>query len=42
MGLDPARRSTAPDGASGPGAFTLTLRGDFRAVSATLDGHPYR
>ena len=41
MGIDPADPLTAAlTVASGPGAFTLTLRGDFPAVVATLDGNP--
>ena len=41
MGLDPQARLTANlTVASGPGAFTLTLRGAFPSVKATLGGRP--
>lgn len=41
MGIDPAQPITASlDVASGPGPFTLTLRGAFGPVTATLDGQP--
>ena len=41
MGLDPAAALTAKlTVATGPGAFTLTLRGNFPAVTAQLDGQP--
>ena len=41
MGLDPGEVLTAAlTVATGPGAFTLTLRGSFPAVTATLDGQP--
>jgi dienelactone hydrolase len=41
MGLDPdAQLTAALTVASGPGAFALTLKGDFPAVTATLDGQP--
>jgi hypothetical protein len=41
MGIDPADPVTASlTVASGPGAFELTLRGDFPPVDATLDGSP--
>jgi hypothetical protein len=41
MGLDPdAQLTAALTVASGPGAFVLTLQGDFPAVAATLDGQP--
>ena len=41
MGLDPGSQLTAElTVASGPGAFTLTLRGDFPPVTAELDGQP--
>jgi dienelactone hydrolase len=41
MGLDPASALTASlTAATGPGAFALTLRGNFPPVTATLDGQP--
>ena len=41
MGLDPSEVMTAAlTVATGPGAFTLTLRGDFPSVTAELDGTP--
>jgi dienelactone hydrolase len=41
MGLNPSQVLTAAlTVASGPGAFTLRLRGSFPAVTATLDGQP--
>jgi dienelactone hydrolase len=41
MGLDPSQALTASlKVSSGPGAFTLGLRGSFGAVTATLDGAP--
>ena len=41
MGLDPGAVLTAAlTVASGPGAFALTLEGDFPPVTATLDGQP--